>query len=184
VRPVLAFLAAATFALAGCGKVGPAPADRAAMAAVAQSAAASAAARQVGQITWYTPEDLHEYIDGMAPRYVEAGFRLLAHSEWRAAGADASATSPYVAADLYDMDAPEYARKVFEDPGAGSVTLPGGIEAYADPGLIEFPAGRYLVRVQARGKGQEALVRKLAEALAGALATAAGAPDAPGGGGR
>jgi hypothetical protein len=133
-------------------------------------------AEGVTEIAWYTPETLHEYINGMAPRFVEAGFVVLAHTEWR----DKRDEGPgYVELDFYDMGTPRGAMAVFEDPQPEkAVALPGGWAAYAAAGMIEFRTDRYYVKLTARRDpaGRQTLLRDLASAVAEAAAPPGLAP--------
>ncbi|HUW99970.1 MAG: DUF6599 family protein [Phycisphaerae bacterium] len=165
---------AALAALAGCGtgEQGAVP-DEAAQAAIVeilQAAQAQTQADRVAEIVWYTPETLHEYINGMAPRFVEAGFVILAHTEWR----DREDEGPgYVELDLYDMGTAGGAAAVFDEPdAANSLPLPGGVKAYAGDAMIEFRTGRYYVKLTSRRdpEAQEPLLKELAEAVAEVLA--------------
>jgi hypothetical protein len=172
-RTTMALLIGA-LAAAGCGggEHGAAPDEeaQAAIVEILQAAQADTEADRLAQVAWYAPETLHEYINGMAPRFVEAGFVALAHTEWR----DREDEGPgYVELDLYDMGTPEGARAVFEAPEPGeAVALPGGVSAYADAGTIEFVAGRYYVKLTARRDvaAQAPLLKELAEAVAEVLA--------------
>ena len=178
-RTTLALNIGAIVALAGCGtgEQGAAP-DEAAQAAIVEILdAAQTQADRVAEIVWYTPETLHKYINGMAPRFVDAGFVILAHTEWR----DKREEGPgYVELDLYDMGTPAGPMAVFEAPGPGeAVALPGGVSAYADAGTIEFIAGHYYVSLAPRRDvtSQERLLRALAEAVAEALSPPPSAPS-------
>jgi hypothetical protein len=128
-------------------------------------------AERLSEIAWYDAENLHKYINGMAPRFVGAGFVVLAHTEWR----DKRDEGPgYVELDFYDMGTPRGAMAVFEDPQPEkAVALPGGGAAYAAAGMIEFRTDRYYVKLTARRDpaGQQTLLRALASAVAEAAAT-------------
>ncbi len=179
-RTTVALLIGTLAAPAGCGggdqgALPPQDAaqDEAAQAAIVeilQAAQAQTQADRVAEIVWYTPETLHEYLNGMAPRFVDAGFVILAHTEWRNKEEEGAG---YVELDLYDMGTPRGALAVFEDPQPEkAVALPGGGAAYAAAGMMEFRAGHYYVRLAARrgAAAQEELLKELAEAVAEVLA--------------
>jgi hypothetical protein len=121
-----------------------------------------------GDVTWYSPANLFDYINGMATLYTDNGFVQLAHTEWQpAAGA-----RPYVEADLYDQAAPAGANAVLQvPPDAPGRDLGGGVTAYGDANILEFVAGRYYVRLTARHDA--AALAPLMDALAKAVAAAA-----------
>ncbi|MBE3133505.1 MAG: hypothetical protein IMZ55_08525, partial [Acidobacteria bacterium] len=108
-------LLAAAVAAGCCGKDEAAPADaaRAAMTALHEAAGAAARAEARGPVTWYTRENLYDYIDGQAEEYFGAGFVLLGHTEWKPSG---TAGDAYVELDLYDMGSPDGVAKVMPPP--------------------------------------------------------------------
>ncbi len=125
---------------------------------------AGAAATNVALVP---PAKLHERIDGMAPRYAEAGYRLGVYATL-ALGDGGS-----VELAIYDMTTPQGAAAVFEPPPPeASRALPGGVRAYAGPEVVEFAAGRYYVQLRARrdpaGRPTEPMIA-MAEAVARAI---------------
>jgi len=168
-------LGSAALIVCGCnGSEDAAPADgpRAEMMKILEAVNATGAAQQ-GDVLWYTPEDLYDYINGMAEEYLDAGFVRLSHSEWKAAGA-AATTGPhganaYVEIDLYDMASPKGVAAVMTAPPQDKTAdVAPGVKAYRDEGVCEFGAGRYYVRLTARPdvEGQKALLDALARAVA------------------
>jgi len=172
-RQRIGILIVATMLAAGCKETGqPAapgePGPQTQMTAILQAVAANSRAERLGDVTWYTPDNLHEYIDGMAPYFTDSGFVRLAHSEWRAAGA---ATDAYVELDLYDMGSPEGALDILGDSRTPeTVYLEIGSEAHRLEDGIECRVGRYYAKIVARRDvaGQQDLVKTLAEAVAAA----------------
>ncbi len=175
---VIAALSAS--ALVGCGEgkpPGPPPEARSRIEGLLAQVAEDTSAVRVGEADWYTPTNLYEYINGMAPRYVEAGFVLLAHTQWRAADATGDA---YVALDVYDMGSPVGAREVLDpDPSRAGEAVP----AYREPGSVEMAAGRYYIKVTARRDidGQQPLVDAIESAFRAAGAEGEAASDEPAG---
>jgi len=174
----LALSLSAVLAVAAAGCAPSAPPDprleksQAAMTAILSAAQSATDAERLTEIAWYDAENLYKVIDGMAPRFVDAGFVLLAHTEWRDKGSEGPG---YVELDLYDMGSPQGSALVFDEPEAAStLLLPGGVKAYAGDALIEFRAGRYYARLGARRDpaGQQTLLRDLAAAVAEAAAPA------------
>jgi len=173
-RAALAAGIAAVVAAAGCTPpASPDPrieAAEAEMIEILSAAQEATGAEGVTEIAWYDAENLHKVIDGMAPEFVDAGFVLLAHTEWRDKGAEGPG---YVELDLYDMGSPQGSALVFDEPEAAStLLLPGGVKAYAGDAMIEFRTDRYYVKLTARRDpaGQQTLLRDLASAVAEAAA--------------
>jgi len=169
-RQRLGILIVATMLAAGCKETGQPVAEspQTQMTAILEAVAAHTPAQRLGEVTWYGPDNLHEYIDGMAPYFTDSGFVRLAHSEWRAADAAGDA---YVELDLYDMGSPEGALDVLCDSRTpGTVYLDIGSEAHRTEDGIELRAGRYYVKSVARRDvaGQQDLLKALAEAVAAA----------------
>jgi hypothetical protein len=153
---------------AGCSPAasGPDAESNAQMAKTLDGLTTAASAERLGDVTWYDAENLHEYVDGLAEYYVEAGFVRVAHSEWRAAGQTGPA---YVELDLYDMGSALGAMDVFADGRTvQSLYFDIGREARRTDTGLEMRAGRYFVRLAARKDitGQWDLVRSLAAAVA------------------
>jgi len=179
--PVLLTLGLSTVALLGAG-AGCAPSEEAMqegqaapgaagprdeMHALLADAADAAGARPAGDITWYTPENLYDYINGQAEQFREAGFVALAHAEVRAKTATGDA---YVEVDLYRMTSAEAAGSVMDPPPPNdALDLAPGVQAYRAETLCEFVAGPYYVRISPRvdPAGQAEMVEALARSLAG-----------------
>jgi len=178
-RAALAAGIAAVVAAAGCTP--PAPHDarigaaEAKMIEILDAAQSATGAERLTEIAWFDAENLHKYINGMAPQFVDAGFVLLVHAEWRERESEGPG---YVELDLYDMGSPDGAALVFNepDPGSPGLLLPGGVKAYAGDALIEFRTDRYYVKLTARRDpaGRQTLLRDLASAVA---ETAAPVPE-------
>lgn len=92
----------------------------------------------------YQPEDLHEYMNGGAERYLGYGFRELRVRE------HLSPNCPYrVLVELYRMDSPADAFGVFSsDRGSGEPASGTGVNAVINPWLLQFWQDRYFVRIQ------------------------------------
>ena len=180
-RATLGLIIVACAVLAGCdgGEEGPAPDEsaQAAITGILDATQVSTGAECLGKVAWYDAENLHKYINGMAPQFVDAGFVLLVHAEWREKESEGPG---YVELDLYDMGSPDGAALVFNepDPGSPGLLLPGGVKAYAGDALIEFRTDRYYVKLTARRDpaGRQMLLRNLASAIAEAAAPAGQAP--------
>ncbi|HET6441339.1 MAG TPA: DUF6599 family protein [Phycisphaerae bacterium] len=172
----LALGLSAVLAVAAAGCTPPAPPDvrieaaEARMIEILDAAQSATDAERLTEIAWYDAENLYKVIDGMAPEFVDAGFVLLVHAEWREKESEGPG---YVELDLYDMGSPQGSALVFDEPEAASaLLLPGGVKAYAGDAMIEFRTDRYYVKLTARRDpaGQQTLLRNLASAVAEAAA--------------
>ncbi len=178
----LALSLSVVLAVAAAGCAPPASLDarieaaEAKMIEILDAAQSAADAERLTEIAWYDAENLHKVIDGMAPRFVDTGFVLLAHTEWR----DKESEGPgYVELDFYDMGSPDGATLVFDEPPeTEALPLPGGVKAYAGDAMIEFRTDRYYVKLTARRDpaGRQTLLRNLASAVAEAAAPPSLAP--------
>ncbi|MBM4019261.1 MAG: hypothetical protein FJ288_13220 [Planctomycetes bacterium] len=166
--------AAVAVAMAGCGGGAPDSASpRADAARVLDAVAAETGATLIEDVTWYESENLYEYVDGMAGYYVDSGFVLLAHSEWRAGG---YAGEGYVELDLYDMGSPLGALDIMADARTPQTKyLDIGNECHETDDGLDVRAGRYFVKAVIRRDfaGKREFARSLA------AATAAAAPPGP-----
>jgi len=178
VAAIIGLAALAAIVVSGCGwgdSAGPA-APRAAVAKILDAVAAAVPGNRAEEVTWYEPENLYEYVDGAAGTYFDAGFVLLAHSEWRASGGKEGA---YVELDIYDMGSPQGALAILAAGRAPETRyLDIGNEAQVSDEGIEMRVGRYYARLVARRdvEGQKEFVKAIAGALA--KAAPAGPPDA------
>jgi len=179
-RLALSLSAVLAVAAAGCtppaqpnARIEPAEAK---MTEILDAAQSATDAERLTEIAWYDAENLYKVINGMAPEFVDAGFVLLVHSEWR----DKESEGPgYVELDLYDMGSPDGATLVFDEPPeAEALPLAGGVKAYAGDAMIEFRTDRYYVKLTARRDpaGQQTFLRDLASAVAEAAAPPGLAP--------
>jgi len=162
---------------AGCGSGDSAfsSAPRPALARILDGVAADVPGQRIGDVMWYEPENLYEYINGMAGYYVDSGFLLLAHSEW--GGRDAK-EGAYVELDIYDMGSPAGALDVLADARTPQTQYAAlGNEAHETDDGMDLRVGGYYVRLVARRDiaGQRDFIKALAAAVA--QATPAGPSD-------
>ncbi len=103
----------------------------------------SAWAKQ-GETRTYTADNLYEYIDGDAEKYIQAGLKVTLTADYRYQGKfDA-------VADVFVMKDPDGARKVFESqPAVGARALELGDAARLYSGSVTFRQGAYFVRLVA-----------------------------------
>lgn len=152
----------------GCSSGEPtgSAAPRVAMTKILDAVAAAVPGKCTDEATWYEAENLYEYIDGAAGTYVDAGFVLLSHSEWRASGGKEGA---YVELDIYDMGTPLGALDTLADNRTPQTQyLDIGNEAQVSDAGIDMRVGRYYAKFVARRdiEGQKEFVKAMATALA------------------
>jgi len=95
----------------------------------------------------YNADNLYEYINGQAPRYIQFGFKALTVAEYESDG-DAA---PLVV-DVYDMGGRRNAYGIFADSRpVEEPTLRMGSEGYASGNTAAFWQGPFYVRVAALG---------------------------------
>jgi hypothetical protein len=173
-RHLIFFAALAAACAGGCGSGDSSSGGgRAEVVKIIDAVAAAVPAKCDDGITWYEADNLFEYIDGDAPRFYDAGFARLAHTEWRPSGASDKA---YVEMDIYDMAKALGALEIMADARADSTKYaPVGGEAHEADELWEVRIGQYYIKLTPRHDADKALVRALAEAVA--KAAPAGPPD-------
>jgi len=166
-RPSIGLIALAAMLFGGCGPGDSSAPDapRPAMTRILDGVAGDVPGQRTGDVMWYEPENLYEYINGMAGYYIDSGFLLLAHSEWR--GRDAK-EGAYVELDIYDMGSPVGALDILADartPQTQYVDL--GNEAHETDDGMDLRVGGYYVKLVARRDiaGQRDFIRALAAAV-------------------
>lgn len=92
----------------------------------------------------YTPDSLHEYVNGGAERYLGYGFRELLVREYVRDGAG----SGPVRVEIYRMGSPADAYGVFSSDRSGDDTGDTGVDASLGDYLLQFWQGEFFVRVQ------------------------------------
>jgi len=119
----------------------------------------------LGRVHSYNADNLYEYIDGQAPRYVQFGFKALAVGEYESRD---KSVAPLVV-DVYDMGNRRNAYGIFADsrpPEAEAEKL--GNEGYISGNLTALWKGRFYLRVQApTDKDVATTVRSAAQEVAG-----------------
>jgi hypothetical protein len=98
----------------------------------------------------YTSEDLYEYIDGQAPRYIQFGFKGLTVAEYAPASESQPELIMTLVVDLYDMGLRRNAFGIFHDsrpPEDEALAI--GNAGYGSGDFVAFWKGPYYVRVSA-----------------------------------
>jgi len=117
--------------------------------------------RRATDVTRYTPQTLHEYINGQAPYVVSFGMLGLATADYR------QADEPVTTVDVYDMGSADNAFAIFRsNADVEGSPLDLGAEGAGADGRIEFWKNRYYVVVSNPLAEDPAIVRDLAERVA------------------
>ncbi len=112
-----------------------------------------------GAPSFYTPDNLFQYMDGGADIFLVYGVQILLHQDLRAGTAD-------VALDIFDMGSPDtafgmYAAERLPDEPYIHV----GSEGYANRGSLNFYQDRYYVKLTAVGEGADPALEALARSV-------------------
>lgn len=99
---------------------------------------------KVGETRTFAGDDLANYIDGGADKYLKAGFRSVATSDYR------FSDQTEVTADVYMMASAEGAKTIFEsDPAGDAKSAPVGEAARLYTQSLVFRKGPYVVQIVA-----------------------------------
>jgi hypothetical protein len=118
-----------------------------------------AAVTSRGMASFYTPDNLYEYMDGGADIFLVYGVQALLHMDLRAGAAD-------VALDVFDMGSADTAFGMYAAervPDEPYIHL--GAEGYANRGSLNFYQDRYYVKLTAVGEGADPALDVLARAI-------------------
>lgn len=99
----------------------------------------------VRRVLSFDAENLYEYINGQAPRYVQFGFKALVVAEY-----ESSDPSTRLVVDIYDMATRRNAYGIFADgrsPETAKVKV--GNEGFASGNMVAFWKGRFYLKVSA-----------------------------------
>jgi hypothetical protein len=99
---------------------------------------------KVGETRTFAGDDLANYIDGGADKYLKAGFRSVATSDYK------FSDQTQVTADVYAMATAEGAKAIFEsDPAGDAKSAPVGAVARLYAQSLVFRKGPYVVQIVA-----------------------------------
>ncbi len=144
IGPVALALALASLAWGCKAKSGPAPASP-----FPESGAIAGWTRS-GDVRTFSANNLWEYIDGDAEKYIQAGVSQTQAAEYR------FQNKFDVVADIYQMSAPTGAEKIFAaESSAGSQPVQMGDEGRLYKSSLVFRKGPYFVRLTAYEESPE-----------------------------
>jgi hypothetical protein len=104
---------------------------------------------KVGETRTFAGDDLSNYIDGGADKYLKAGFRSVATSDYKFADSKSN-DQTQVTADVYTMATAEGAKTIFEsDPAGDAKSAPVGEVARLYAQSLVFRKGPYVVQIVA-----------------------------------
>lgn len=116
------------------------------------------------RLEYFTSANLHEYINGQAPRYFQFGFKSLTVAEFFAPKTKGAS----LVVDLYNMGARHNAYGIWIDGrGEEEADLKAGNAGYTSGNMAAFWKGTWFVRIRAlTDEDQSRLVQKAAEEAA------------------
>ena len=115
---------------------------------------------RVGAVRHFTPENLYDYINGVAPVVCSFGFRSLAQATYRREADEA-------VVDIYDMGAADNAFALFRSQSnVEAAPLDVGTEGSSDEARVEFWQARFYVAASSAAPEARDRVAALARELA------------------
>lgn len=118
-----------------------------------------AAAVPQGGASFYTPENLYQYMDGGADIFLLYGVRTLLHREFQVKTVD-------VTVDIFDMGSSDTAFGMYaaeRSPDYRFVNI--GAEGYRNEGILNFLQDRYYIKLAGFGDGADAVLDAFAHAI-------------------
>jgi hypothetical protein len=110
-------------------------------------------------VSFYTPDNLYEYMDGGADIFLVYGVRQVLHLDLRIQKAD-------LTLDIFDMGTPDTAFGMYAaERTADEPFLSIGLEGYKNKGALNFLEDRYYVKLTGFGEGADAALEPLARAV-------------------
>lgn len=112
-----------------------------------------------GPPTFYSPDNLYQYMDGGADIFVLYGVTTLLHEEFRAKEVD-------VTVDIFDMGSSDNAFGMYAAERAPNYRfIKIGAEGYRDEGILNFFQDRYYVKLAGFGSGADTILDAFAQSL-------------------
>ena len=109
--------------------------------------------------SFYSPDNLYQYMDGGADIFILYGVRTLLHQEFRAGEVD-------VTVDIFDMRSSDTAFGMYAAERAPNYRFVKiGAEGYQDEGTLNFLQDRYYVKLAGFGAGADGVLDTFARAL-------------------
>ena len=116
-------------------------------------------ARAQAPPTFYSPENLYQYIDGGADIYLLYDFKILLHQEFKRGATE-------LTVDIYEMGNIEDAFGIYaaeRSPGYKFVSIGG--EGYRDKGILNFLQDHYYVKLSGSGANVDGFLDQWARLL-------------------
>jgi hypothetical protein len=123
-----------------------------------------------GTPSFYTPENLFQYMDGGADIFLVYGVQMLLHRDLRAGKAD-------IALDIFDMGSTDTAFGMYAAervPDEPYINV--GTEGYANHGSLYFYQDRYYVKLTAVGEGADPALAELGRRISSRIGANPGLP--------
>jgi hypothetical protein len=109
--------------------------------------------------SFYSPDNLYEYMDGAADIFVLYGVKTMLHLDAKVRMAD-------VTVDIFDMGSPNAAFGMYaaeRSPDYDFIAV--GAEGYRNKGILNFVQGRQYIKLAGFGDGVDAVLEAWAKAL-------------------
>jgi len=109
--------------------------------------------------SFYSPDNLYEYMDGGADIFVLYGVKSMLHL-------DAKVRTVDVTVDIFDMGSPNAAFGMYaaeRSPDYDFIAM--GAEGYRNKGILNFVQGRYYIKLAGFGDGADPVLEAWAKAL-------------------
>jgi len=123
-----------------------------------------------GASSFYSPDNLYQYMDGAADIFLLYNFQVLLHQDFKSRQAELSV-------DIFDMGSTEDAFGMYAAERSPSYNfLDIGIEGYRNKGILNFLQDRYYVKLAGFGPSSDDLLERFARLLSERIAGARSFP--------
>ncbi|HWA95340.1 MAG TPA: DUF6599 family protein [Terracidiphilus sp.] len=121
--------------------------------------------------TFYSPDNLYEYMDGGADIFVLYGVKTMLHLDAKAHAVD-------VTVDVFDMGSPNTAFGMYaaeRSPDYNFIRM--GAEGYRNTGILNFVQDRYYIKLAGFGEGADAVLDAWAKVLSARIGSNTSLPE-------
>ncbi len=121
-------------------------------------------------VSFYSPDNLYEYMDGGADIFVLYGVKSMLHLDAKVGAVD-------VTVDIFDMGTPNAAFGMYaaeRSPDYDFIAM--GAEGYRNKGILNFVQSRFYIKLAGFGVGADAVLEAWAKALSARVGSDTGLP--------
>ena len=121
--------------------------------------------------SFYSPDNLYEYMDGGADIFVLYGVKTMLHLEAKVGTVD-------VTVDIFDMGSPNAAFGMYaaeRSPEYDFIAM--GVEGYRNKGILNFVQGRYYIKLAGFGDGADAVLESWGKSLSARMGSDTALPE-------